>query len=128
MENKPICEIDKNGTKRWWVDSRLHREDGPAIENPDGHKQWWVDGKCHRLDGPAIEHQDGYKEWRHHHKRHRLDGPAITWGDEHKEWYINDVEVTDEITQWAKENEIDLDNLTEVDKALIKLTWVDYGK
>jgi len=105
MENKPICIIDEYGTKRWWVDSRLHREDGPAIENPDGHKQWWVDGKCHRLDGPAVEFADGRKFW-----------------------CVNDHYITDEITKWAKENEINIDNLSEDDKLMIKLVWADYGK
>ena len=62
---------------------------------------------------------------------HRLDGPAyIKFKDdgspEDCQWYINDFYVTDIITDWAKDNDIDLDNLTEVDKALIKLTWADY--
>ena len=43
-------------------------------------------------------------------------------------WYINSHRVTAQITKWAKDNGIDLDNLTEVDKALIKLVWSDYGK
>jgi len=126
MENKPICIIDEYGTKRWWVDSRLHREDGPAIENPDGHKQWWVDGKCHRVDGPAIIYSDGSCAWVINGKSHRLDGPAIVNTNNKHYWFINDYNVTDIITQWAEENNIDLYNLAEVDKALIKLIWADY--
>ena len=31
----------------------LHREDGPAFEQPNGYKIWWLNGICHREDGPA---------------------------------------------------------------------------
>ena len=49
--------------KRWYLNHKLHREDGPAIEYADGHKEWWLNGKLHREDGPAVEGLDGYKEW-----------------------------------------------------------------
>jgi len=26
-------------------------------------RQWWVNGKLHREDGPAIEYEDGDQEW-----------------------------------------------------------------
>ena len=106
MENKPICTTDINGTKKWQLDGRYHREDGPAIELKSGTKIWCFDGEYHRLDGPTIVRGDY--------------GPSG--------WYINDCNVTDLITTWSKENDIDLNNLTETDKALIKLVWADYGK
>ena len=61
---------------------------------------------------------------------HRLDGPAIIWKhNQHAdEWWINNKDVTIEIFNWAKAQGIDLDNLTEDDKIMIKLTWKDYGK
>jgi hypothetical protein len=41
-----------NGTKIWYLNGLLHREDGPAIERPDGvgpmadgSKEWFLDGK-----------------------------------------------------------------------------------
>ena len=107
MENKPIYEyeIDGEGTKRWYLNDIPHREDGPAVEYANGEKIWKVNGITHRLDGPAHITSDGDKVW-----------------------YINDCHVTDQIIQWAEENDIDLDNLTDVDKALIKLVWSDYGK
>ena len=61
--NKPECKTYSNGTKEWWLDGNLHREDGPAIEYPTGHKQWYLNGKRHREDGPAIEWSNGAKEW-----------------------------------------------------------------
>ena len=60
---KPVMEIGKNGAKLWYVNGRHHREDGPAIEQPDGTKQWWINGKRHREDGPAIEDSCGTNQW-----------------------------------------------------------------
>lgn len=28
----------------WWLNGKLHNEDGPAIEWKDGRKQWFIDG------------------------------------------------------------------------------------
>jgi hypothetical protein len=39
---KPICEVDIYGTKKWYLNGKRHREDGPAIEYVDGDKQWWL--------------------------------------------------------------------------------------
>lgn len=33
---------------------RLHRDGGPAVENPDGSFVWYRYGQIHRLDGPAV--------------------------------------------------------------------------
>ena len=43
-------------------------------------------------------------------------------------WYINGYDVTIEITKWAKERDIDLDNLTDEDKMIIMIEWGNYGK
>ena len=61
--SEPIMEIDEEGTKRWYLNEKLHREDGPAIENPNGTKFWYRNGEYHRIDGPAFEFASGYKEW-----------------------------------------------------------------
>ena len=61
--NKPECKTNSNGTKRWYLNDKLHREDGPAIEYESGTKKWYLNGKRHREDGPAIEHADGGKRW-----------------------------------------------------------------
>ena len=42
---KPKCTINSDGTKAWYLNGKLHREDGPAIEWPDGSKQWYLNGK-----------------------------------------------------------------------------------
>jgi len=36
-----------DGTKKWYLDGKLHRLDRPACEYEDGSKYWYVDGKCH---------------------------------------------------------------------------------
>ena len=49
-----------NGDKFWYLNGKLHREDGPAIEHANGDKFWCLNDKLHREDGPAIELADGY--------------------------------------------------------------------
>ena len=61
MTNKPICETDGNGDKRWYLNGKLHRTDGPAVERPEGTKVWYLNDKY--VDGPAIEYANGTKEW-----------------------------------------------------------------
>ena len=52
-----------NGTKRWYLNGKLHSEDGPAVEHADGSKSWYLNDKRHREDGPAVEYADGSKVW-----------------------------------------------------------------
>lgn len=100
MENKLICNVDLIGNKKWTLNGIFHREDGPAIEYTNGDKEWYINGKLHRLDGPAIIYSNG-----------RVN------------WCVNGYSIMNKIVPWAEENEIDLDNLTDVDIALIKIVW-----
>jgi len=86
--NQPTCEIDWHGNKRWYLNGRRHREDGPAIESSNGYKGWFLHGQYHRETGPAIEYIDGSKSWYHYDKLHRLDGPATEYADGRKEWWF----------------------------------------
>jgi hypothetical protein len=63
MNNQPKFSIDKYEVKRWILNGKLHREDGPALEYCEGIKAWYINGKRHRTDGPAIERTDGSIEW-----------------------------------------------------------------
>ena len=83
-------EIDEYGTKEWFIEGKLHREDGPAIEWNDGDKKWYKEGKFHREDGPAIECADGSEEWYLEGKLHREDGPAIKLSNGYKIYYYLD--------------------------------------
>jgi hypothetical protein len=38
--------------------------DGVEVqEHPDGTRMWFLNGRLHRTDGPAIERADGTVEW-----------------------------------------------------------------
>jgi hypothetical protein len=47
----------------WFLNGKLHREDGPAVEWSNGEKQWYLNGQIHREDGPAVEYPSGNKAW-----------------------------------------------------------------
>ena len=64
-------KVDDNGTIFWFINDKLHREDGPAVEHADGSKSWYLSGECHREDGPAIERANGDKYWYLNGEYHR---------------------------------------------------------
>ena len=68
---KPICKINSDGDKIWYLNNLFHREDGPAYEWADGTKFWYLNGELHREDGPAIEYPNGSKYW--YYKNNRID-------------------------------------------------------
>jgi hypothetical protein len=92
--NKPICEIKKDGSKFWYLNGILHREDGPAVEYINGNKYWYLNGQRHRIDGPAFEDVNNYKAWYLNGHRHREDGPAVEWANGTKEWWLNTIRYT----------------------------------
>jgi hypothetical protein len=92
MKNGKYTESD--GSQRWYKDGNLHREDGPAIIYPDGTKRWYKDGKRHREDGPAIIYSDGTQRWYKNGK---------------------DIDI------WANDRNIDLNNLSDDDKIILKI-------
>ena len=69
MKEQPECEVDECGTKKWYLNEKYHREDGPAVEYTSGTKYWYINGKLHREDGPAFEWTCGRKEWFLHGKK-----------------------------------------------------------
>lgn len=76
--------------RTWWEDrfGKLHREGGPAIEEPDGTGSWYWHGKLHRDDGPAHD-TSAAQHWYRYDVRHRDDGPAIIGSDGSKAWLVN---------------------------------------
>ncbi len=75
--------------KEWYLNDKLHRENGPAVEYNNGGKYWYLHGQRHRIEGPAIEGSCGTKEWYLHGKLHRIDGPACEWNNGNKYWYLH---------------------------------------
>ena len=93
-------KVFKNGSKCWYLNGKLHREDGPAIESDNGSKSWWINGELHREDGPAIENANGTKCWYLNGELHREDGPAIEWDNGSKFWFLNGEEFSKK--KWKK--------------------------
>ena len=56
-------KVYPNGTKKWFVNGKLNREDGPAVEWANGDKWWYLNDELHREDGPAVEYANGTKKW-----------------------------------------------------------------
>ena len=69
-------KVFPNGEKQWYLNGKLHREDGPAIEFANGCKHWYSKGKLHREDGHAVESARGGKYW-------YLNGKPVT-EEEHR--------------------------------------------
>jgi len=42
---KPEVRTDKYGNKRWYLNDKYHREDGPAVERATGYKAWYLNDK-----------------------------------------------------------------------------------
>ena len=64
---KQFTKIGKGGEGKYYYKDPemtiLHREDGPAYQEPFNYKEWWLNGRIHHLDGPAIEYPNGIKKW-----------------------------------------------------------------
>jgi len=88
-------KINDYGNKYWYLNGKLHREDGPAIEWVDGDKEWYLNGERHRTEGPAIEYTNGTKEWYLNGERHRENGPAVEYAYGYKAWYLNGKKYTE---------------------------------
>ncbi len=85
----------------------------------NGDKAWFLNGKLHREDGPAIEGTNGYKAWYLNNKRHREDGPALEYSRGKKYWYLNGTEMTEEEHKEAM-NPVEEMTMEEICKALGK--------
>jgi hypothetical protein len=49
-----------SGYKAWYQYGKLHREDGPAIEQANGYKAWYLNDIIDRNDkGPVVINADG---------------------------------------------------------------------
>jgi hypothetical protein len=91
---------------------------------PNRTKEWYLNGKLHREDGPAIEYSDGYKAWFLNGKQHREDGPAIEYSYGPKFWFLNDVKYSEE--EWKKKLQPDpcLNKIVEIEGKKYKLVLV----
>ncbi len=88
-------QVLNNGTRKWLLNGKLHREDGPAFEYANGDRYWYLNDNYHREDGPAVEYADGSRCWYLNGERHREDGPAVECSDGSRYWFLNGVEYTE---------------------------------
>src|ERR1700691_131013 len=92
------------------------------IEYPNGSIYYYLNGIIHREDGPAIIFSHGRLDYYLNGKWHREDGPAVIWSKGIIDYYLNDKNITKEVNNWIKEN-----NIPEVwdnsHKILFKLTF-----
>lgn len=96
QHGKPHCEdgpaVVSKDRREYYIDGRLHRLDGPAVETTNGFKMWFNKGMLHRTDGPAVECPSGHYEYYVNGKRHRVDGPAILYANGDNAWYEEGVQ------------------------------------
>ena len=50
LDEEHATRVLPDGTKEWYQNGQLHRDDGPAIVRPDGTEEWWQDGR--EIDPP----------------------------------------------------------------------------
>jgi len=75
----------------------LHNHIAPSVyQKENGYKEWWLNNKLHRNSGPAVEHINGDEEYYFNGMRHRTDGPAVMFIDGYKEYWVNGIQLTEE--------------------------------
>ena len=119
-------EMDLDGTQCYYLNGKLHREDGPALVIPYVKKAWYLNGKLHRIDGPAEEWDWGTKYWYLNGELHREDGPAIEYSIEYadgkKRWFLNGKEYTkNKFNIVTHKNTMKNEAVTEKDKTMNKV-------
>lgn len=54
--------VDADGSHRWYLHGKLHRDGDPAVVEANGTQFWYQNGVLHRDDGPAIV-RGNYRAW-----------------------------------------------------------------
>jgi hypothetical protein len=75
IENGIEYSVVKHNNRdiHYYLDGKLHRENGPAIFGIDGLQTWYKHGKVHREDGPAVIYSDGFKQYFLHGKYYNVN-------------------------------------------------------
>ena len=96
----------------------------PIIDS-DGTKRWFINGKCHRdNDKPAIIYKNGRQEWNINGECHRLYKPAVIYADGRQEWNINGNDITKEVIEFIKEHDLpDWSEWSEVHRILFRMRF-----
>lgn len=57
------CHINEEGVKHYYLNDKLHREDGPAIEYPDDSPWWFINDEYRPNDDMPNESIINSKFW-----------------------------------------------------------------
>ena len=102
FDEQPAVIDHDDGTKYWYKNGKLHRDNGPAKIWSNGDEQWWQNGLLHRdNDLPAVNNTDGTQKWYQNGELHRgssrvgdstdagVDLPAVIEADGTQKYYQN---------------------------------------
>lgn len=57
--SEPECVVYTNGDKEWYLNGKLHREDGPAVIRSNGTEIWFLNGiKVTREEAEMLMFKD----------------------------------------------------------------------
>ena len=110
MQNYDTKSTNKFGDIYYYLNGRIHRTDGPAIDRANGSKEYWINGKRHRVGKPAVTIIEVNRcRYYINGELHRIDGPAIHDLDNPengKYFFIEgkeiDVKTTEEFLRYVK--------------------------
>lgn len=72
----PYSFVTREGHRFSGIDNKLHSVgDEPAVVYADGTKWWYREGLIHRDNGPAVVHPNGAQEWWLNNQRQRTEYP-----------------------------------------------------
>lgn len=91
-----VCKITRSGSRFWYHNTKLHRDDGPA--SITYHPTLTTLIKYYKI---GYTKSKKYKDclmvhsWYHNGKRHRIDGPALIQSDGYVAYYLEGVYLTE---------------------------------
>jgi hypothetical protein len=90
-ENGPAI-VYKNGRIEYWKDGKRHNENGPAVVIPEqGITEYWLNGEKHNENGPALITPSAEMYYKNG-KLHNGNGPAfVSFYNKDREWWVNGV-------------------------------------
>ena len=89
-------QLFMDGSKIWYCDGNIHRNNGHAGTYSNGSQFWAYHGLLHRSNGPAIvDLARNISSYWANGKCHRLDGPARTLADGSVEYWVNGCKLTE---------------------------------
>jgi len=129
---------EENYSMRWFLDGRLHREDGPAVIILTGKYIWSKKGIRYRPENPFLTSIISFEEWylngkyddsRGHRREVFISDEELENTQEVKltednvmlmRWYLFGNHVSND---WLDEYVADIENITHDEKILMKLRW-----